>query len=985
MSRVFISHSTANNAEAAAIRDWLIGQGWDDIFLDLDPERGLKAGQRWQEALKHAAHRCELVVFLISPAWATSKWCLAEFLLAKSLNKRIIAAVVEPTALASMPMELTAEWHIVDLTAGPREHRIKVVLPHGIDTVEVAFSRDGLHRLRIGLLQAGLDAKHFSWPPEHDPSRSPFRGLRSLESEDAGIFFGREAPLIEAIDRLRGLAQAASPRLMVILGASGAGKSSFLRAGLLPRLGRDPQTFLPLPVIRPERAAINGETGFIAAVAGAFAASSQKVARGEVREAVAGGAVTLRPLLARLQDAARLPQFDNGTTQRPPILVLAIDQGEELFMAEAQGEAAPFLAILRDLLVADAPSMIGVVTIRSDNYERLQQAAELTDIHKATFDLGPMPKGSYAEVVKGPIRRLDGTARTITLDDRLFDELLADIEAGGAKDSLPLLAFTLGRLYDEFGALGRLTIEHYIKLGRVQGSIEAAIERAFKAADSDNRIPRDREARLKLLRRGFIPWLAGIDPDTKAPRRRVAQRSEIPVDARPLIDLLVEQRLLSTDVANDTREITIEPAHEALLRQWDQLRSWLEEDSGLLTVLDGVQRASRDWSARAKEPSWLLHNGERLRSVLQLMERNDLCVALTPADKAYVKRCEEKEETRLRQETESQRTKTFMRNTILFLMLSAIVGLLAWINQSALQEAWHWYAVVRPHIVANVAPFVLTTEREQLLKAHDEFIECRSRCPTMVVVPSGVFVMGSPPEAENCSTCEANERPQRLMDISRQFSVSKFEITFDEWDECVRLRGCLPANDSGFGRDTRPAINVSWRMAKQYAEWLSTITGKEYRLLSEVEWEYAARAQLPSARAMLPAAYSFGDDITSLCLHANSADAAAKDKQPDWVTVTCSDGYPQTAPVGSYQANAFGLHDMHGNVWEWVEDCFAPYDAARSTSDPIDRPDCVSRVLRGGSWVNGPSDLRSARRYWEHPDNRNGRSGFRLARTLFLK
>src|SRR5204862_558459 len=117
----------------------------------------------------------------------------------------------------------------------------------------------------------------------------------------------------------------------------------------------------------------------------------------------------------------------------------------------------------------------------------------------------------------------------------------------------------------------------------------------FKVADADPTIPRDREARLALLRRGLIPWLAGIDPDTGAPRRRLARLSEIPAEARPIIDQLVAQRLLSTDVAKDTGETTIEPAHEALLRQWSQLQGWLKEDAVLLSVIDGIKRAARDW------------------------------------------------------------------------------------------------------------------------------------------------------------------------------------------------------------------------------------------------------------------------------------------------------------------------------------------------------------------------------------------------------
>jgi len=299
VSRIFLSDSSANNAEAIAIRDWMIAHGWDDVFLDLDPERGLKAGERWQEALKRAAERCELVVFLVSPVWAASKWCLAEFLLAKSLNKRVFAVIVEPTPFSELPTEMTAEWQITDLTAGTRDFHATVTLPGG-ETTNIAFGTEGLDRLRIGLVQSGLDPKHFTWPPANDQDRPPYRGLLPLEADDAGIFFGREAPVIDALDRLRGLREAPPPRLLVILGASGAGKSSFLRAGLLPRLARDDRQFLVLPIIRPQRVAISGETGLLRALEGAFGTANLSVARANLRAAIEGGATKLGALLSLL-------------------------------------------------------------------------------------------------------------------------------------------------------------------------------------------------------------------------------------------------------------------------------------------------------------------------------------------------------------------------------------------------------------------------------------------------------------------------------------------------------------------------------------------------------------------------------------------------------------------------------------------------------------------------------------------------------------
>jgi hypothetical protein len=567
MSRIFLSHSSANNAEAIAVRDWMATHGWDEIFLDLDPERG---GDRWQDALKRSVERCEVVIFLVSPVWAASKWCLAEFQLANRLNKRIFALIVEPTAFEVLPVEL-AEWQVIDLTAGTRDY---VTLPLG--TATVAFSSDGLTRLRIGLIQAGIDASHFPWPPANDPNRPPYRGLRPLEADDAGIFFGRDVAVIGALDSLRRLRDAAPPRLLVILGASGAGKSSFLRAGLIPRLARDHREFFVLPIVRPDRAAITGETGLLRALEGAFQAAKITNTRADLRAAIDGGTVTLRPLLQQLADKVTPSNVDAATKPKLATLVLAIDQGEELFLAEGQDEARNFLASLRDLLTGDAPSVIALFTIRSDNYERLQLARELDGVRQATFSLPPMPKGAYAAVIEGPANRLEGP-RALKVDDALVEALLTDIEAGGAKDSLPLLAFTLERLYHEFGSGGYLGLEHYRQLGGVHGSIHAATIRALQAADNMTGVPNDHSAKLTLLRRALIPWLVLVDLDTGFPRPRAAQLSEIPEEARPLIHHLVDQRLLSADVASDSGESTIEVS-ETLLRHWGVVQGWLLED-----------------------------------------------------------------------------------------------------------------------------------------------------------------------------------------------------------------------------------------------------------------------------------------------------------------------------------------------------------------------------------------------------------------------
>jgi WD40 repeat protein len=651
VSRIFLSHSSINNAEAVALRDWLNGEGWDDIFLDTDPERGIAAGERWERALNQAASRCEAVLFLVSHAWLNSGWCLREFNLAHRLNKRLFGVLIEDLAVAELPVNLTSTWQLVQLATGRDHVMLRAILPVTGEEAHVTFSAEGLARLRGGLRRAGLDPRFFTWPPDHAPDRPPYRGLLPLETEDAGIFFGRDAPIVEALDRLRGLRAAAPPRLLVILGASGAGKSSFLRAGLLPRLQRDDRNFLPLPVLRPQRAAITGETGLLRVLENGLQAEGQARPRVAIRNAIQAGAPGIRPLLQDLADGAAAAQLAREPGEQPPILVLPIDQGEELFLGDGIKESEHLLALLRDLLASDAPGVLALITMRSDSYEWLQSAGALDGIPQATLSLPPMPRGAYQAVIEGPVARLRDARRALMIEPALTQALLADIESGGGRDALPLLAFTLERLFLEFGGSGRLTLADYETLGRIKGSIEAAVARALAAAGGDSRIPVDQAARLVLLRRGFIPWLAGIDPETGSPRRRVARLAEIPTEARPLIDLLTAQHLLATDVAQDTGEVTIEPAHEALLRQWGLLQGWLQEDFAALTTIEGVKRAARDWAANGRLEDWLDHAGTRLDDAEKVAARADLAGDLTSDARDYLRACRDRED-RARRERE---------------------------------------------------------------------------------------------------------------------------------------------------------------------------------------------------------------------------------------------------------------------------------------------------------------------------------------------
>jgi hypothetical protein len=361
--RLFISHASANNASAAALQLWLRENGFDDVFLDIDAERGLVPGERWQEALKAATHRCEAVLCLVFPAWLASKWCQAEFLTAKLLHKRIFGLVVAPVPRKQVPADMAAEWQLCELV-GEDRFRIFEVEVLG-RTQQVAFREAGLNLLRRGLDRAGLDAKSFSWPPRDEPSRAPYRGLKALEPQDAAIFFGRDAWIVRGLDHIRGLVEGGVERLLVILGASGSGKSSFLRAGLWPRLARDDTNFLPLPVIRPQTAVIGGSSGLAVSLAGTFGQLGAPRAPGHIRDMLGDRDGFVR-LLDELSDMAkgRLARLDDHVAD--PIIVLPLDQAEELFNPDGAAEAARFLDLVSGVLAPAAGARAAPADRRDD-------------------------------------------------------------------------------------------------------------------------------------------------------------------------------------------------------------------------------------------------------------------------------------------------------------------------------------------------------------------------------------------------------------------------------------------------------------------------------------------------------------------------------------------------------------------------------------------------------------------------------------------
>jgi formylglycine-generating enzyme required for sulfatase activity len=964
MARLFISHSGANNAAAIALREWLCEQGFDDVFLDIDPERGLVAGQRWQEALKAAADRCEAVLFLVSHAWLDSKWCLAEFLLAKTLHKRIFGLIIEPVPLQHVPAEMTAEWQLCQLAGEDPKRTFNITI--GAKRETVAFREAGLDLLRRGLERAGLDAKSFPWPPPTDPTRAPYRGLRALEPEDAAIFFGRDAAIVRGLDRIRGLTEGGVEKLFVVLGASGSGKSSFLRAGLWPRLAREDSAFLVLPVIRPQAAVITGNSGLVCALASVFERLGEKRSPGRIKEVLSGGRGALCRLIDELSELSnrrlfKLSEEANKTAGeakspavelREPTIVLAIDQAEELFSSDGAAEAVTFLQMLSEILSpAEAlpraqdllpQRVLAIATIRSDHYELLQAEPRLSAVRQDLFNLPPVPPAEFKTIIEGPAQRVQAADGRLSVEAALTERLIAD--ARGA-DALPLLAFTLQRLYADYGSEGKLTLAEYKRLGGVQASIEEAITRALAEPGRAPQIPSAREDQLAGLRAAFIPWLARIDPESGEPTRREARLKDLPQGSHALIQRLIEIRLLVADKRSGID--VVEVAHESLLRQWPALQVWLKADADDLKIVDIIERAAREWARNGRREGWLDHRAERLAAAERVAARADFRERLGKEGVDYLEACRSREMIEIKEKKAARsrdRQRRLAQALVASLTAILLAGGLIWKFQQQLQDDIYWLTNVHG----------LTFTQEQALAPLATFSECTD-CPTMVVIRAASFTMGSPDRERNKS-----EYPQHTVTFAKRFAVSQTELTFAQWDVCVTHGGCNLISAGSWGRGQQPVINVSWLEAQRYLQWLSAVTGKTYRLLSEAEWEYVAGV---NKRTL----YFFGNDDAMLDRYAwyePNADSRAH-------------------PVGGKLPNPFGLKDAYGNVSEWVEDCYhddyrrAPTDGSAWLSG-----DCTHRVVRGGDWLARASSLRSTSRDWFYYDQGRDTTGVRVARTL---
>jgi WD40 repeat protein len=642
VTAIFISHSSKDQEPAAAMKAWLEAQGHSSLFLDFDPDAGIRAGSDWEQTLYRKLRQCQAVIALITPSWLGSKWCFAEIVQAREKGKAIFPVRVAPCD----PGGLLADLQHIDLT---------------ID------ANDGYRRLELGLKERGLDpSRIFPWDPQ--AGRPPYPGLLAFQEEDAAIFFGRNEEILEGLETLEHLQRRGreAPRLLLLLGASGSGKSSLVRAGLIPRLKRDPTKWLPLQPFRPGPRPVE-QLG--QALAKAFSASGTSPGTDDIIQRVARAAEEDPPRGAELIEIVR--DLRNVAERQAATVVISIDQAEELFGLAPADQASSFLCFLRAGLECADRELMVLATMRSDFLGAFQIHPVLQDrefphpFPYRTLEIDPLPLQRFREIIEGP-----ADLAGLEIEEGLADEMIND---AGTRDALPLLAYTLHRLYrraEESGGrrAASIAVADYRALGGVSGAIQRGAERVLEEL-------RPSAQQMEALRAVFLPHLVRIGEDGQYVRHR-AHRERLPRLAQPLIDRLVDARLLIIDRNRQSGQETVEVAHEALLRTWPLLTRWLQEDELKLRQHQSLLRAAGEWEERGRAADLLVHRDGRLEDARALTQDDRFAPAGESTESAYLDACVAQQTAR--EAADRRRTRRVIAGLAIGLVVVAGLGGLAY-------------------------------------------------------------------------------------------------------------------------------------------------------------------------------------------------------------------------------------------------------------------------------------------------------------------
>lgn len=588
MSSLFVSYNRADRIKVSLLCDWLSARGYDSLFLDFDPERGVPAGTKWEAELYAHLRRADGVLFVSSAASAASRWCFAELAMARSLGKRIIPVTVG----GGGTHELLGDTQAIDLCGvehHPRRYRGRVASVgrrrrRPVERAGLSFDNLALERLDQSLRAADLDPEHaFAW----DPRRSPFPGLGSFAEGDAGVFFGRQPEIEQLLELLHASRHRYTGRLLAVLGPSGSGKSSLVRAGLVPRLRRARRRWLVLPTLRPGGRPVRQ-------LALVLADAHQKISRPrsleEIERMLGAGADGL------LRVVEELRHLSPGET--PPAVLLFVDQAEELLTSAGPEEGERFLALMHGATRAEG-TLWAVLTLRSEFLSAFLQTQRDARSFDEQLLVGPLQRSRLAEVIERPAERAG-----LSLAPGLVGRMVVDTGGG---DALPLLAYTLGELYERSRQSpdAKISAEDYDDLGGVVGALQHAADRE------------EQHLRKRGLGDVVLPTLlrfVAIGAEGQPTRRRVP-RVALNDQEENVAEAFIEARLLISSQIDD--EPVVEIAHEALLRQWPPLSQAIEAQHQQLRQRSELERAAHDWDRNRRTSDYLL-TGERLQATRRL-------------------------------------------------------------------------------------------------------------------------------------------------------------------------------------------------------------------------------------------------------------------------------------------------------------------------------------------------------------------------------
>jgi TIR domain len=544
MPVLFVSHSTKDDAVATILETWLRANGCSDIFID---HHSISGGDKWREALRTSAGACRVVLCLVSESWLASHECWAEFRAAWYMGKRIIPLFLlrDPALLASEAKKRFAELHAEDQGVD--------VLPCLDSAGSLRFDScpDAESSLKLGLRAAGavgrigLDPEAFAIDAKLRPV--PFPGLASFgdDDADAALFYGRSSDIARVLEQLRKMRADADLRPLAILGASGAGKSSLLKAGVVPRLRREAPAWLPLRVFRPGADPL---LNFAEALARTLADFGKPEAHGIIRDRlleVWSNAERHKSELtptgrARLAAAIEVEgsKLRGAADRSAATILIAVDQAEEL--ARAEGDSGEALADYLCVASADFKGRWRIaLTIRTDSFSELQSHSRFKSLVCAGYDLRAISVNHFIEVVQEPSKRYG-----IEVHHDLVDALTADAPK---EDALPLLAFALQRLWRQYAAAGILTKKNYENVGGLTGLIEDAAERALRGFEPGQDEPMPSVQPTKRLTdvaaATFVPALAQIN-EQGAITRRVAKWTTFDDEQQELLKRFDRWRLV---------------------------------------------------------------------------------------------------------------------------------------------------------------------------------------------------------------------------------------------------------------------------------------------------------------------------------------------------------------------------------------------------------------------------------------------------------